>query len=190
MRLYSCAFARRGAGLGLRLDARAQALHAGLLVWAKALTTIGIFEATLAVVQSKARDGADIAARIASGELALSALDELSRELSSIAVVAPGHARRTRRRGRPKIGGAPSLRAARLLLVADILSSRTGHATQSGYALDDPCILRQARDQDRRRSRFDLGLAVNPNIACRPGAPGPQTSFDRTVRDHAAGMAH
>lgn len=56
-------------------------------VWAKALTTIGIFEATLAVVQSKARDGADIAARIASGELAPSALDELSRELSSIAVV-------------------------------------------------------------------------------------------------------
>lgn len=56
-------------------------------VWAKALTTIGIFEATLAVVQSKARDGADIAAKIASGELAPSALDELSREWGSIMVV-------------------------------------------------------------------------------------------------------
>ena len=55
--------------------------------WAKALTTIGIFEATLAVVQTAARDGAEIAAKIARGEADASALGELARETSAIGVV-------------------------------------------------------------------------------------------------------
>ena len=56
-------------------------------VWAKALTTIGIFEATLAVVQSKARDGAEVAAKIAQGATDAGALAEFSREWQAIGVV-------------------------------------------------------------------------------------------------------
>ncbi len=56
-------------------------------VWAKAITTIGVFEATLMVVQSKARDGADIALKIAAGQADKSALLELGSETNAIALV-------------------------------------------------------------------------------------------------------
>ena len=56
-------------------------------VWAKAITTIGVFEATLMVVQSKARDGAGIALKIAAGQADKSALLELGSETNAIALV-------------------------------------------------------------------------------------------------------
>jgi hypothetical protein len=56
-------------------------------VWVKALTTIGIFESTLVVVQSKAAAGADISMKIANGQADSSALLELDREWGAIAVV-------------------------------------------------------------------------------------------------------
>lgn len=56
-------------------------------VWAKAITTIGIFEATLMVAQSKARDGADIALKIAAGQASQSAMAELGNEKNAIALV-------------------------------------------------------------------------------------------------------
>ena len=56
-------------------------------VWIKALTTIGVFEATLAVVQSKATYGADIALKIAKGEADVSALNELNGEWGAISIV-------------------------------------------------------------------------------------------------------
>jgi hypothetical protein len=56
-------------------------------VWVKVLTTIGIFESTMAVVQSKSTLGADVSAKIARGEATPSALFELDREWGAIAVV-------------------------------------------------------------------------------------------------------
>ena len=56
-------------------------------VWVKALTTIGIFEATMAVVQSKSTFAADVSAKIARGEAGPNALLELEREWGAIAVV-------------------------------------------------------------------------------------------------------
>jgi hypothetical protein len=56
-------------------------------VWVKALTTIGIFESTMVVVQSKASAGADISMRIAKGQADASALAELAQEWGAIGVV-------------------------------------------------------------------------------------------------------
>lgn len=57
-------------------------------VWAKALTTIGIFESTMVVVNSKSTEGVAIAMKIARGEADLSAMGEIfDREGGAIAVV-------------------------------------------------------------------------------------------------------
>jgi hypothetical protein len=56
-------------------------------VWAKALTTIGIFESTMVVVQSKATFGAEVSAKIAKGAADASELGELGREWGAIGVV-------------------------------------------------------------------------------------------------------
>jgi hypothetical protein len=56
-------------------------------VWVKALTTIGIFESTMVVVQSKAAAGVDISTKILKGQADASALSELSQEWGAIGVV-------------------------------------------------------------------------------------------------------
>lgn len=57
-------------------------------VWVKALLGLGMFESTLAIIQSKAHTAAKISAQIASGEAAPNALHSaLSTEWSSIAAI-------------------------------------------------------------------------------------------------------
>lgn len=56
-------------------------------VWVKALTAIGIFEATMAAVKWKAGFAAETSLKIASGEAPASALEDIDREWGAVAVV-------------------------------------------------------------------------------------------------------
>jgi len=56
-------------------------------VWLKALTAIGIFEATMAAVRTKASFAAEVSMKIASGEAPATALEDIDREWGAVAVV-------------------------------------------------------------------------------------------------------
>lgn len=56
-------------------------------VWVKALTAIGIFEATMAAVKWKAVVAAEVATKIANGEAGASALEDFDREWGAVFVV-------------------------------------------------------------------------------------------------------